>query len=85
MFNAATIPAPPEGSAAVVYVLHDVLHNWPDSAAVQMLAAIRQAVARGEAASVRGRRVVLLLLETTLSEELLPCHMHFRCSSDMLM
>eukprot|EP00775_Hariotina_reticulata_P008532 gene8532-8714_t len=86
IFNSETIPAPPEGSSSVAYVLYDILHNWPAASAVAILRSIRQAVERGSKSSGKTvKRVQLLLLEVTKVEEVLPCHLPFRCGSDIIM
>lgn len=76
MFDAATIPAPPAAGGKHAYTLRNILHDWPEADCVRILAAIR---ARISAADVAAKRVDLLLVEVTTAEEVLPCHLPFRC------
>eukprot|EP00775_Hariotina_reticulata_P013986 gene13986-14101_t len=81
IFNSKLIPAPPADSANTAYVLYDILHNWPAANCLAILTSIREAVARAAGTG----KVRLLLLEVTKCEEVLPCHLPFRCGSDIAM
>jgi hypothetical protein len=75
MFDAATLPAPPAGSTA--YVLRNILHDWDDAACLAILRALRSRVAGGDGGS-SSSSTRLLIIEATLSEEVLPCHLPIR-------
>ncbi|KAI8475753.1 MAG: O-methyltransferase-domain-containing protein [Monoraphidium minutum] len=101
MFDAATIPAPAvRPGGAVAFVLSDILHDWGDAAALSILRALRArahaatlgaAAAPGAAAGAAGGggggavKVRLLIVEATLSDDVLPCLLKHRHVSDVTM
>ncbi|WIA36480.1 hypothetical protein OEZ86_007780 [Tetradesmus obliquus] len=79
MFDASTIPAPPS-SGRVAYVLRNILHDWSDSDCVAILRAVRSRISTADLA-----RVMLLVVEVSTIEEVLPCLHAHRCGNDLNM
>jgi hypothetical protein len=73
MFDAATVPAPPAESSSTAYVLRNILHDWPDAECISILKAIRS-----RQAGNGSRRVKLLVVEVTTTDEVLPCQLPHR-------